>query len=169
MDGLISYVSTMEQSIPAAFYHHYCFSGAINALLSHYATIFEKASISFDCQMQLPCLKRVSALHLCVILGNALQNALEAMEKMDSGKKRFLILQAVRAEDRMAITISNPFSGSIPHKNDKFPLNNKKNPEDGFGLASIQETVKRYDGWYNIDSSDQIFTMQFVLKDETSQ
>ena len=37
--------------------------------------------------------------------------------------------------------------------------------ENGFGLLSIQNTVRRYSGWFNAEAQGQTFVLQAVLKD----
>ena len=169
MAGIISYVAGMEQSIPSSSYRPYCVSGAVNALLGHYETTCRERGIDFDCQMCLPVLKVVDPLHLCVIFGNALQNALEAMEKLPQDAPRWLKIRAAWTDGRIAITVSNPFAGTVSFARGSLPASSKRQAGHGFGLLSIQNTVRRYSGWFNAEAQGQTFVLQAVLKDLPTQ
>lgn len=159
------YIATMERWIPAASYRQYCASGAVNALLSHYEAICRQKKIPLDCQVRLPVLERVDPLHLCVIFGNALQNALDALEGLEKDRSPYLRVQATRTQGRIVINVSNPYTGTLRTYKDGLPISSKPEPGHGFGLLSIRETVRRYNGWCGTEGDNQVFILQVVLKD----
>ncbi len=165
IDGISSYVAAMEDSLPTSIYHPYCISGAVNALLNHYEAICEKQGIGFQCQTHLPVLNIVDPLHLCVIFGNALQNAIEAVEKLPQDIPRSLKVQATRTDGRIVITVINPISGAMGFRRGTLPASSKKEQGHGFGLLSIQKTVHRYDGWFSVEVQGQEFVLKAVLRD----
>ena len=165
-EELKSYLCLVKEALPSGTGKEYCASGAVNALLDHYDGLCRDAKILFDCQVRLPHLARIAPLHLCVIFGNALQNALEAMAELPEGTERTLQVQAVRAEGRLVITVTNPVAGQVSLGRNGLPVTKKREPGHGFGLLSIRETVRQYDGWMDVEQQGQVFTLRVVLKDE---
>lgn len=164
-EEMADYLRAVREALPSSTGWEYSASGAVNALLDHYAGLCQAAQIRFACQVRLPQLARIAPLHLCVIFGNGLQNALEAMEALPEGTERTLSVRAVRAEGRLVITICNPVAGRVLLGRGGLPVTKKQEPGHGFGLLSIRETVRHYDGWMDVEQQGQRFTLRVVLRD----
>lgn len=165
IQGITNYVSTMKNNVPVISQKHYCVINAVNALLSHYENICQEKGISMDCNVQIPALNKIDPLHMCVILGNALQNAIEAMQVSNCDKPHYLNIKAIKNEEKIVIRVSNPYYGTLKFKKDGLPISNKNEIGHGFGLISIKETVNKYNGWFSVDTDNQVFCLQVVLKD----
>lgn len=162
-DEVCAYVEGMSRELPPSIRKNYCGNGALDALLGHYEELCNQSGIDFRCQVRLPELGRIEPLHLCVIFGNGLQNALEATERLPSGGEGFISVRAVVAERRMAISISNRFSGGVSLGENGEPVSSKAEPGHGLGLASIRETARRYGGWCGVTAEGDTFTLNVTL------
>ena len=157
------YVEGMSRELPKAFPKNYCGNGALNSLLGHYQELCGKNGIDFRCQVRMPELGNIEPLQLCVILGNGLQNALEASLLLPPEAERFIHIRAISADGRMVITISNRFSGKVTFNEKGEPISSKTEPGHGLGLASIRESAKRYKGWCGASAEGDIFTLNVTL------
>lgn len=161
---MTQYLQDMSRELPATTSRQYTKHGAVNALLAYYAGLCEAEGIPFRCQAHLPELGRVEPLHLCVILGNALQNALEASgELIRQGGAPDVELKAVINQRQMAISISNRFTGQLSRDVSGNPVTSKTESGHGMGLASVRETVRRYGGWCGDHVEGDVFLLQIVL------
>lgn len=160
------YLHSAQATLPSGGFPEYSASGAVNALLDHYHSLCQEAEVDFICGVRLPQLKHVQPLHLCVVIGNALQNAMDALEQLPPGKPRELEIQAVRAQERVVITVRNTFGGRLNLGHNGLPVSTKGEAGHGFGLLSIQETVRRYDGWMGVECKESQFTLRLILKDQ---
>lgn len=165
LEGIRAYVSSMETMTPPAEVRQYCASSAVNALLAYYDALCREAGIEFSCDLRLPPLEKVDPLHLCLIFGNALQNALEAMGRLPRDAKRYLRVQGARTGDKLVLSVENPFTGALRLGPDGLPETHKEEPGHGLGLASIRQTAERYGGWCGVQAESGIFTLQVVLRD----
>ena len=137
-----------------------CNSGnhTLDIIINKYLTECELKHIDFEYNTKLSNLSFVDDFDLVAILGNALDNALEAAEA-SSEKKIVVSTKKVNTYD--TIIISNSCD-TVPDKNLK---TSKKKGEHGLGLKSISKTIKKYGGdfeWeYNSDS--KLFTITIML------
>ena len=83
---------------------------------------------------------------IVTILGNALDNAVEALQMMPEGQDRIVYLKSVTYANMLVLRISNQFCGKLSVKNGM--LHTLKSDADmhGIGLKSIEKAVKRYNG-----------------------
>lgn len=102
----------------------------------------------------------VEPLDLTSILGNALDNAIEAAMQLPEGR---LVHLAVFAQDSFVmLRVENTFDGTVHRRNGKY-LTRKREPGHGYGLRNIHAAVERYDGSVSIDTSQQWFALRVLF------
>ena len=97
------------------------------------------------------------------LVGNALDNAIEACEK-NTAENRWIELVAVLKGTMLSVRISNP-SQVEPLKNDGEFITQKDTTanDHGLGLKSIKRVVERYNGVMEADFSQGFFDLYFAL------
>lgn len=140
----------------------------IDAILNYKAKQAEEFGIRVVCSLCLPYTLRMNTTDLSVILGNAIDNAIEAC-KTDklSGREISVIISYKR--QNLSITIKNPFVGEIKTNAAGEIVTTKEKGRHGIGLKSIQETVDKYNGLMNIDTQSNFFTLTILLFNLPSQ
>lgn len=161
-----SYVADLAQEMPRGLPKHYCNLDELNAVLDHYAHQCEKNAISLACRVELPWQTGIAPLHLCIILGNALENAVEGSCTVTDAT-RFVDVSVVYAVGRIAISVTNRFGGQRKSSPDGQLCSTKQEPGHGLGLASIRETAQRHGGWFGTQIDGDIFTLQVTLECQT--
>ena len=73
---------------------------------------------------------------------------------------------AARGGGRVVITVSNTCSGTVALGHNGLPASTKQEQDHGFGLLSIQQTVRRYGGWMDVEQQGERFLLRMGLKDE---
>lgn len=97
---------------------------------------------------------------LCIILGNAIDNAIEASSALDGEK--IISIYGGFSHGYFILTISNP-TEKIENYN-IFPFTTKSNKsEHGFGLLNIKSVVDKYNGYMKIDNKDNVFTLSLTF------
>ncbi|MDD3347805.1 MAG: GHKL domain-containing protein [Oscillibacter sp.] len=162
-DDVSHYVEGMSRELPKSIRKSYCGNAALDALLGHYEELCTEKKIGFRTQVRLPELGRVEPLHLCVIFGNGLQNAVEASTRLCDGAEGFISVRAVVSDRRMVLSISNRFSGEMARDEGGEPISSKEEPGHGLGLLSIRETARLYGGWCGVTAEDGVFTLNVTL------
>lgn len=101
----------------------------------------------------------IEPLDISTIFGNAIDNAIEASEKLPEDK-RLITVKAERVRDMLLITVENNVlpgtaARSETTKTDRFI--------HGFGLPNIKNAAGKYGGQCSIKSEDDKFTLKIIV------
>ena len=169
-DGIISYIDELSNG-PGMGKSDLANSGnlLLDGLLNQAYERAVKAKIQMKLRLEIPYKLNISGADLYVILGNALENALEASEKVPQEEGRLIELSLVYKNGDLRIGIRNRYAEE-PRKDSKGTfLSSKHNSEyHGIGLYSIRETVKKYHGFMDIHTENKIFSLVIVIREEKS-
>ena len=132
-----------QDTIPADAIRNHCRNYAVNMLLNHYAGQMVEAGVDFSFQIDLPETLTVSEPDLCVVLGNLLENALEAC----AGQEEPYIRVAARGTGSRAITlIVDNTAPRPPEAEAEGTFRSTKHPGGGIGTQSVRYIARQYNG-----------------------
>ena len=102
---------------------------------------------------------------IIAIIGNQLDNAIEASRMCDGGKK--IWARYYHAENKqIVLEMENNFT-SVPRKSlGKFLTSKQDTTRHGMGLSIIQETAEKNDGFAENTIKDSVFRSVVVLPKE---
>lgn len=139
-------------------------------LFMKYHEACEKFSrISFETEdLIIPKDCRIQPTDLCIILGNALDNAIEACGKpgADTGEKgRFIRLYSSYRQDMLLLTVENSFNGELKiSRGNMFPATTKPDGEaHGIGMHNIRTAAERYRGGVSWEAAENRFMLTVLL------
>lgn len=123
----------------------------------------EKNSIKLDCIANGQCLSFMQPSDLFSLFGNALDNAMEAVCKLDDVEKR-IIFVSVKEELGMAIIhVENNYTGELIMA-DGIPRTSKDDEfHHGYGVKSIRMVVEKYDGNMALLPQNGIFNLNITI------
>lgn len=105
----------------------------------------------------------IEDLDLYVLFGNILDNAIEAVEKIDDIDSRIISLSVSQEANFISIQESNYFSGKIKKLNGTIQTSKEDKNYHGYGIRSVKSIVKKYHGNIVINTPDQMFTLQILI------
>lgn len=157
-----SYISKLSEQL--ADYTHYCHSGnkLLDVMIHKYSVDCELRGIHFESDIKSCNLSGVSDLDLVTILGNLIDNAIAAAEQ--SGEKNVSLATSWR-NDYSVIIVSNSCDRP-PKAVGRTLVSSKLNPAiHGFGLKSVKQALKNYEGDFDWSYDDQkhTFTVTAML------
>ena len=121
----------------------------------------DEASISFHLDCQIDSIK-VEDADFVVLLGNLLDNAIEASIKCEQDKRE-IYLSLKNVNNMFIIKLKNTYAVQPLHKNFKF-LTSKKNADDhGWGLESVKYIVKKYHGEISFHYDKDFFEVSILI------
>lgn len=130
----------------------------IDAVVSAKQTLAHKEGIDFKYTIKVPENLQFDSSDMCVLLGNALDNAIEACEKID--ENRYIKLSIVYEGNMLMCKIEN----SAPVKSGNFLKTTKKNPDEhGIGLSNIRFVLGKYKNTLKINYEGNVFTLTFII------
>ena len=135
---------------------------ALDAMLRFKNQRMDSNSIRFDSFIALPEQISVDVMDLCVILGNGLDNAIEACANVQWKHDKYVRLSMSVKSRYISISIENPTEYvSVANR---IPRTNKTDTfSHGLGLNSIQAVTQKYDGSFNISCDNNVFKMAAML------
>lgn len=106
----------------------------------------------------------INTVDLYALLGNALDNAIEAVEKFEEIEKRQIDVIVYRQQNFLVINVINPISEELVYDEEELPITTKGDKKlHGFGLRSMRHIVWKYDGFLNINEEDGCFSMKVLM------
>ncbi len=133
---------------------------AVDGVLDYMVTRAEQLGIKVSAHLTIPETLNVSSYDMNVILGNLMQNAIEAAEKCQNGE----ILIHIRYDHGcLFITLKNSYSGKTSIKDGKY-ISTKRNAGDhGLGLKSVSTATKKYNGKFKITEESGMFVVDIAI------
>ena len=132
-----------------------------DAILNSKLTLAAAKNVPVKASVQIPVRLGISELDLCVILGNLLDNAIEASMALPEEERMVRIYMDIK-ETRLYISVTNLCKGKKQTKiNGRFL--SRRGEGHGFGLLRIDGIVERYGGYVNRNSEDGAFTTEILL------
>lgn len=96
---------------------------------------------------------------VCVIFANALDNAIEACEKITSPEKKIIIVNCLFTQNMQIIQISNPVEQDIEIYNNAIETTKEDKSTHGIGLHNIMRTIDKYHGECSISCENKRFVI----------
>ena len=111
---------------------------------------------------------KIESYDLAVILCNALDNAIEACEKMSFDEERFLCASSFQNGKMFFLKFENSFSGKIKiEKGAEFPTTGKKNKElHGIGFYNMKLSVQKYYGALDWEIEGEVFQLTVMMQNK---
>lgn len=135
---------------------------AIDYLISSKMALAEQEHIKTTANIEYPHNTNIRSVDLTTILGNLLDNALEAAGKAPDSL-RFLNLTIRRINDMLIIKVENGY-GEVPTRKEGVLMTSKTDTAfHGWGLRSVQTAAEHYDGTINTEYKDGIFKSVVTL------
>ena len=133
---------------------------SLDAILNSKLSYAQKQQISLHYKATVPPKLSVSDIDLCVLLGNLIDNAVEACEQLPV-EQRFLRLYIGIFRKQLYISVTNA-TGELVRKLDEEYITTKRG-NHGHGLKRINNTVEKYGGFINRKNEPGVFATEIML------
>lgn len=161
------HISKMVESL--AKYSKVCHSGnhTLNVVIDKYVTECELDNVVFEFDVKNNNLSQFEPYDLVAILGNLLDNALEAAKKSENKK---VSIETDFRNDFSVIIVYNSCDKNPRLDDTELPATTKRNKRlHGFGLKSVKKTVKKYNGDIAFDYDNETKTFIVTIMVENRQ
>lgn len=136
----------------------FCENAVANSILGYYFLQAIERGIPFRCTCDIPKQLFISDSDLCVVLGNALENAIEACEKLPLEKIRFVQVEARNITGQLLIKIANSCINPPIEKDDGY-RSSKSGAFHGMGLRNMKRVVSACEGFMKTEYTQGVFTL----------
>lgn len=98
------------------------------------------------------------------LFGNIIDNAIEAVSKIEDKEKRLVNLFVRNTNGFISIRVENYYTGPILFRQDGKPKTTKSNDGfHGYGISSVEMIVNKYHGNYVINTENNVFTISIFF------
>jgi len=140
-------------------------NAAIDSVVNYKLKNAERDGIRLDLDLRVPRDLNVEAPDLAAILGNLLDNALEAVARVEDKR---ISLRIEYARKNLLIRIENTFDGEVVQARgrgarEKRLLSRKPGDGHGLGLRNVRRALEKYDGHLEVAHEGGVFSARVLL------
>lgn len=159
--SLKKYLRDVDESIPLEILHVWSGNPAVDAILGFYAQKALSSGIDMKIAVHMNADTIIPEHEFCVLLGNLLENALEACTA-DSSKKPVVQVH-IRQTGHSMLTLTVDNTCSVPPSLDCDALPSSKHPGSGIGTGSARAIAERYHGDARFEWKNGVFYASVML------
>ncbi len=159
-EALRTYLITYGKKLPLDVGIMYCKNYALNVVVCYYAELAKENEIELYCQSNLPITVPFDEPEVCALLGNLLENAVEACKSIKQ-KPVEINLHMLWENDLLSITVDNPCDVKPEEKDGK--LISTKHAGYGIGTESVRSIAKSHQGTAVFEWIDGEFRASVLL------
>ncbi len=162
-EELDRYLGEIEESV--GIYEAIVKTGndVFDTILTEKSLYCQKHDIQVTCVADGSQLGFIDNIDLYAILGNAMDNAIEAVEKLEEKEKRQIDVMIYRQHNFLVMNIINPIPEQLTYE-EGIPVTTKNDKlSHGFGLRSIRQILRKYEGFLNVSEEDGCFSLKMLI------
>lgn len=157
--GIIRSIENLQEELEG--YEAYCHTGNdfLDVIIRDKIRIAKSRQIDFQEFVRFEAGDFLDPLDISTIFGNALDNAIEASEKL-AESMRLITVKASRIHDMLVIAVENNMQLDVP----VYERTSKKDTlMHGFGITNIQSAAEKYGGQCTVNAKEGKFVLKVVI------
>ncbi len=157
-DAQARYLHDLQRELDSAATQTFCQNQAVNGLLQEFLGRCRENQVNLEAHLDLPETISVDDLTLCIVIGNLLENALDACRRFTGS--RFVRIRCRWDGNHLKLLVENPFDGQVRKIGGEL-LSRKQ--EGGLGLLSIRRTLRCPGDDFEVSYSNSVFTAMATI------
>lgn len=164
-DEMVKQLNAQLQELQAGSGQNIWGNSVIDTIINYKISEAKKKNIKIDFHYKGLHNIQISGIDLAILLGNALDNAIEATEKIEETEKRIVELYIYLKGNQLVVIIENNVIQNV----DVDHLQTEKTGNHGYGVVNMKSVVNKYAGSLSFFCEDKVFKTVIVLETELSQ
>lgn len=163
LEKRIAYLDEMENELKIHETQNKTGNQVLDTVLTTKSTYCKENGITLTCVANGGLLEFMETMDICSIFGNALENAIESVMKIEDSEKRLVHIALYAQNNFIIIRFENYFESKI-NMVDDLPATTKGDKSyHGYGLKSIRYTVEKYGGSMTVHTECNWFYLRILL------
>ena len=133
----------------------------VDAILNSKLSLAKARGIAINAKALVPKNLTISEIDLCVIVGNLLDNAIEACLRAPDENERFIRVYMDIKRSSLYLSVTNSYGGAVNKRDGKYITG--KGASHGFGLMRVDKIVDKYGGFIARNNEEDVFTSEVLL------
>ncbi len=163
-DGLSDYLNELADDLDTVDTVIKTGNVMADAILNSKLNVAEKMNVQLNVKANVPEALPMSDVELCSVLGNMLDNAVEACGTLPE-EERFMRVYIGKLKGQLYLSVQNS-AGKV--RKEKGSYLSTKEGEHGYGLFRIDRVVKKYGGYVNRQNEEGIFATEIMIPLQTA-
>lgn len=135
----------------------------VDALINAKFSLAQQFAIDFNIDIHIPIELPFSNADLSILLGNILDNAIEASSRLPESRRKIKIYICYDKNVLIITIINNYLDHLIRDSNGKLVSTKKDYQNHGTGLKSVEKIADKYHGSVVIETENDLFTIKIIL------
>jgi sensor histidine kinase regulating citrate/malate metabolism len=167
IDELLGFCDKLEQDLQSVDTVVKTGNVMLDAILNSKLSLANQREIEVKVTAAMPEKLKITDVDLCVLIGNLLDNAMEACSKtQESGEwefeRPFIRVYIGMKGYHLYICVTNSVYGEVKKSGSRF-ISTKNSPTHGFGLIRIDKVCEKYGGYCKRNSEPGVFSTEILL------
>lgn len=150
LEEAVSYMKDMDDMAEKMSFPCSTNNPVVDILVGNKLGIAKSMGIDVDCSLLLPYPCSLKDIDICIILSNALDNAVQAVKRLDAGMEKYIHVSGRIQGDFLMMEIENSFHGKGAFKK-------------GTGLSNVKKVAEKYGGAMSIEAQENKFVLHVLL------
>ena len=133
----------------------------IDSVINYKLSQAEKQGCNIQTEISLPDIIHIEDDDLVVVIGNLLDNAMEAVRELKENK--YIQVKIKYDRECLVVKIVNSFDGKIMIKRGKIQTRKENREFHGIGLQSVKNVVDKYQGDLQYEYKDNRFSVVVLI------
>ena len=134
----------------------------VDAILNSKLSLIRARKIEVNAKAWVPDNLRIAEIDLCVVIGNLLDNAMEACLQLPPEEHRFIRVFLGVLKNQLYLSVSNSMAGAARKTGGKY-TSTKGAEGHGYGLLRVDRIAEKYGGYVNRQSEEGAFATEVLL------
>lgn len=135
----------------------------LDAVLTSKYIKIQMENIHFSHSIFLPSILPLGNLELTSLMGNLLDNAIEACAELTPGMEKYIILEMKPYNSFLCIDVANSSNGNYRYDLTKKLVSTKRDGGHGVGLKRIEQIISEADGFFRVSPEKERFRITIML------
>lgn len=160
--GALQYIRSLSGGLEELTEPARCANPTVNAVLT--ACIVQAANVgcTVETRLRVPEQMPFEETDLCVILANALENAIHACQELPEDQRQIYLSMELTENRRLLISVENPCLQPVPFGPEGLP-DVPRREGHGLGLQSVKQVAEKYGGLFRCQCEEGRFLLRAAL------
>jgi len=150
LEEAVSYMEDLDDMAEKMSFPCSTNNPVVDILVGNKLGIAKGMGIDVGCSLLLPYPCGLRDIDICIVLSNALDNAIQAVKNLDAGTEKYIRVSGRIQGDFLMMEIENSFHGKRAFKK-------------GTGLLNINAVAEKYGGAMSIETQENVFVLHVLL------
>jgi sensor histidine kinase regulating citrate/malate metabolism len=159
-DKAQQYIDNINEHMVIPGQHIHTGNQEIDAIVNYMFDRAIRMGSKIETQIEVPNIAFMDKMDMNIILGNLLDNALEALGQTE---ERQISVNMKYKKGIFVVKISNSYDGTLIKRGEKYITRKQDTESHGLGLQNVSEIIEKYNGEKQIETTSNMFKISIIL------